>query len=565
MINKIKNIFNVFVKEERKKFVTLYIFSILASLLEVVGFGALFSLIYIIIEGNNSIFNEYILNFKFFLSSTGNINIQNLSYFIFIIFIIKIIITFFIHIYRVSFFAELNYQLSKRLLVNYLDKNYNFFFKNNSAQISQNITHEVELLINRLVQPFVNVSTELFFLSIFFITIFYKFKMGVFFLVFFFLFFLLFHRYINNLSVSYGMTRRDNDLKKVKLLKDIFNLIKQVKIQNLENLLLNKYLKTNFKSIDAMKKFNIMEKIPFTILETIIVSLSIFFIIYFVSQNAIEVLLVNFSIFTIIVVRSVPSINKISSGITSINYSYPIIIKFISQIGKKYKLSTKKNFKMFNFKKNFVLNNISYSYPNSKTIFKDLKLDIKKNSIIGIYGKSGAGKTTFVDLLVGLIDPTKGNLIIDNSKNKAIRKIGYLTQNTHIFDESLEYNIALESNNNNINREKIIDCIKMSELNYLFKKNMLNIKSKIGENGIKISGGEKQRIGLARLFYGDYSFLIFDEATSSLDVNNEVKIMKTIKKLSKNKTVIIISHNKRNLNFCEKIYEIKNLKLNKIK
>ena len=126
------------------------------------------------------------------------------------------------------------------------------------------------------------------------------------------------------------------------MLKDIFNLIKQVKIQNLENLLLNKYLKTNFKSIDAMKKFNIMEKIPFTILETIIVSLSIFFIIYFVSQNAIEVLLVNFSIFTIIVVRSVPSINKISSGITSINYSYPIIIKFISQIGKKYKLSTKK-------------------------------------------------------------------------------------------------------------------------------------------------------------------------------------------------------------------------------
>ena len=96
MINKIKNIFNVFVKEERKKFVTLYIFSILASLLEVVGFGALFSLIYIIIEGNNSIFNEYILNFKFFLNSTGNINIQNLSYFIFIIFIIKIIITFLI-------------------------------------------------------------------------------------------------------------------------------------------------------------------------------------------------------------------------------------------------------------------------------------------------------------------------------------------------------------------------------------------------------------------------------------------------------------------------------------
>ena len=565
MIKKIKNIFNIFTRKEKKKFVAIYIFSIFASLLEIVGFGALFSLIYVIIEGSNSIFNEYILNFKFFLNNSGNVNVVTLSYFILIIFILKIIISFLIHVYRVSFFAELKHQLSKRLLINYLEKHYSFFFKNNSAQISQNITHEVELLMNKLVQPFVNVSTELFFLSVLFTAIFYKFTIGALVLIFFILFFLYFHRYINKLSVLYGTTRRDNDLKKVKFLKDIFNLIKQVKIQNLENLLLNKYLKTNFKSVNAIKKFNIIEKIPFTILETIVVAFSIFFIIYFVSKDSIEMLLVNFSIFTIIVVRCVPTINKISSGITSINYTYPIIIKFISQIGKRHKLSTKNTFKMFNFNKNFLLKNISYSYPNSKEIFRNLTLDIKKNSIIGICGKSGVGKTTFVDLLVGLIDPTKGSVVIDNSIKKSIRKIGYLTQNTHIFDESLEYNISHESSSSNINKAKIINCIKMSELDYLLKRNKLNIKSKIGENGIKISGGEKQRIGLARLFYVDYNFLIFDEATSSLDVNNEDRIMKTIKKLSKNKTVIIISHNKKNLSFCEKIYEIKNLKLIKIK
>ena len=221
-----------------------------------------------------------------------------------------------------------------------------------------------------------------------------------------------------------------------------------------------------------------------------------------------------------------------------------------------------------NFEKKVEFKSIKFSYGSNKVVFDNLNFEIKKGDLIGIYGKSGSGKSTFLNLFTGLVYPSSGEIHIDSNKIENLRndswhhQIGYVTQNTFLINDTIKKNIAFGIEDLKIDLTRLEKVIKDADLRDLIKDRGLEYIIK--ENGMGLSGGQKQRVSIARALYKNPKILIFDEATSSLDNSSENFIIDTIKKLRKDKTVIIVSHKLSNLVICDQVYEMnKNGKLSK--
>ena len=210
--------------------------------------------------------------------------------------------------------------------------------------------------------------------------------------------------------------------------------------------------------------------------------------------------------------------------------------------------------------------NVSFSYNNQQTIFKNISLKIKSKEFIGIVGSSGSGKTTLLNLIIGFFKPNNGEIIKNKKKSDSynIKKwyeiIGYIPQRIYLIDDTLINNIKL-SRNKNVDQKKLKMSLKGSELEKEISNKKIFLNKKIGQNGSLLSEGQRQRLSIARALYHDRQILILDEATSSLDKENEKKILKTISKLKKYKTIIMVTHNTDNLEMFDRVFFVKDRKV----
>ena len=267
--------------------------------------------------------------------------------------------------------------------------------------------------------------------------------------------------------------------------------------------------------------------------------------------------------------RILPSSSRLFSALQTLDFSKPAIhliynelsdFKENNDLEKIKKVSNIFNYKI-SFDEKISLENIDFKYQNSdKYIFKNLNFTIHKNSTIGVIGESGSGKSTLVDILMGLIKPIKGSYLIDNHNMKYSLKtlrniIGYVPQSIFLIDDTIKNNIAFGAKN--VDYKMLDYAIKSSGLYEFINKSKDGIETFVGERGVKLSGGQKQRIGIARALYSNPDILIFDEATSSLDIENENKIVKTINKIQGKKTIIIITHRMSTIKNVDFIYRVK--------
>ena len=208
------------------------------------------------------------------------------------------------------------------------------------------------------------------------------------------------------------------------------------------------------------------------------------------------------------------------------------------------------------------IENITFSYDEfSEAVLKNVSLTINKGDIVGIIGESGAGKSTFVDIILGINSVNSGkiffnDMLISDFRSEWFSQIGYIQQNVYLIDDTLASNIAFGIDKEKIDLNKLNLVIQQSNLFDFVNKLPDGINTEVGERGLRISGGQRQRIGIARALYREPNFLVFDEATSNLDVKTEKVILDTIKTLSKTKTIIIIAHRRSTLVFCSTIYKI---------
>ena len=239
--------------------------------------------------------------------------------------------------------------------------------------------------------------------------------------------------------------------------------------------------------------------------------------------------------------------------------------RFVDKIQKDINGSKK----ITKFEKFIELKNVSFKYENNKSyILKDINIKIEKNSKIAIIGKSGSGKTTIVDILIGLLEPTEGSLLIDNEKVSELvswkKRIGYIPQNFYLFDESIKKNVAFGINEENIDENKVIKALEFAQLKGFVDTLEKGIETKVGNQGVKLSGGQKQRIIIARAVYNNPDVLILDEATSAIDEDVEKDFINNLLKIGKNKTIIIISHINSTIENCDKVLKVVDGKITNI-
>jgi ATP-binding cassette subfamily C protein len=268
------------------------------------------------------------------------------------------------------------------------------------------------------------------------------------------------------------------------------------------------------------------------------------------------------------VFRLMPSVNKIINAIQAIKYLEPIIDNLLVDFDSIDKNSSfvKKDLQKTKMNSKIILSNVTYGYNKDKLILDNLSLTINKNQKIGISGQSGCGKSTLIKILGGLIKPNNGQFIIDDKIQIKddylnLKDISFVPQNIFILNDTIRKNIAFGIDDEKIDDEKVNNCIKQVQLDQMLNTLSNGVNHNLLERGKNLSGGQIQRIGIARALYFEPDVIIFDESTSSLDKTNEEKILKLIEEISSNKTIIFVTHRKEVLSFCDITYHMKDKKI----
>lgn len=364
----------------------------------------------------------------------------------------------------------------------------------------------------------------------------------------------------------WGDTREALDRKILKTLTDSLSGIKEVKLFHKEAFFLDALKKNNYKKAKIFANYQTLSQIPRFYLEliTIIGMVGLILVLFYNGVKTTQIVTL-LGVFVAAAFRMIPSINRILSALQNIKYYGATVNKIYNQIiGFDFSKSNKKS-KQFTFDKEIKLEDIQFSYKE-KIILNSTNLEIKKGTTIGIVGASGSGKSTLVDLINGLLKPTKGTITVDGIEIDEFIKswqqsIGYVGQEIFLIDDTIKANIAFGISDQEINMDSIIKALEAAQLSSFIDDLELGIETKVGERGVQLSGGQKQRIGIARALYHNPSVLIFDEATASLDHETEKQVMNSIYNLKQDKTMIIIAHRISTLEDCDQVYEVKNGKI----
>jgi ABC-type bacteriocin/lantibiotic exporter with double-glycine peptidase domain len=374
------------------------------------------------------------------------------------------------------------------------------------------------------------------------------------------------------LSKDWALKMQNYEQLKIKSVQESFSGFKELKLLNKEKLFVNDFNNNNQKSNSMSLKFSLLYSFPRVYLE-IVGALGVVLLVILnldkTDKNSITSVIPMLGLYFVAFLRLLPSTNRILNSIETHRFGFPVLKILYNEFNKlDNKVLEKKNYP-FDFKKSLIFENVNFSFLNTKKeIFKNFNLTIKAGEKIGIIGDNGAGKTTFVNLLSGLLEPSKGSIFADGkSISKNIKNwqsnIGYIYQSTFLMNDTIENNICFNEIKNDNHYQKIKKIGTLLGFNKFLKKLPEGLNTIVGEGGSRLSGGQRQRIGIARALYFDRKILICDEITSSLDINVESSVINCLKNIDK--TVIIISHKIDNLKFCSKIYKIHDGKITLIK
>ncbi len=351
--------------------------------------------------------------------------------------------------------------------------------------------------------------------------------------------------------------------------------LKDVKVLNREEFFVRNYYETGKVGADVARNYAVLNNTPRVLIETVfIVSVLMFITIYINSGGNVGEIMTTIAAFGVAAIRVLPSVNRINTYITEIAYTQPSLdfvyenlqegMKTDAMLAERRANSQVEKLKL---EDKIELNHISFHYPDTdKYIFKDAHMAVPKGKSVGIIGASGAGKSTIVDVLLGLLHAQEGEITCDGvnifkNYESWLAQVGYIPQAIYLIDESIRDNIAFGIDADKIDDKRIWEVLEEAQLKEFVEELPEGLDTTIGDRGVRLSGGQRQRIGIARALYNDPEILVFDEATSALDNDTEAAVMEAVNSFHGKKTMIIIAHRLNTIEKCDIIYKVENTKL----
>lgn len=561
---------NIFVKVYKilpdyyKKRLPLLLLMIMGgTLLEALGLGAVLPAI-AILSG------QYINLIKDYFPLLDGLSQNGLIMLVFVglvgLYIFKSIYMLYLTWIQNDFAFGLQADLSKKIYVYYINKEYMFHLNNNSSELISHINGEVNTFTYQVVLPLTQVVTEITILIGLVVLLFNVQPISsIFIILFFFLLSVMYYKFFSNRLFNLGLSKQLHEAEKFKKVIQGLSGIREVKLHNVSDSFVKVFDKHNTASIYAGKIQQTINMVPRILLELMAVFgvvILVFIMIYVEKKNP-SGIVPSIAIFAAAAFRITPSINKLIISFQSIRYgtsSIEVLKKFNF---RNIKSNQSRKFIPISFQRDIHLKNISFKYPTRNDyVFKNLTLRIKRGESVGIFGPSGAGKSTLLDIILGLVKPNTGLLLIDKKDIWSLHQnsswqdcIGYVPQSIYLLDDSIIANVAFGIEAEKINYDLIIECLKKVDLYDFITTLPKGIFNYVGERGAQLSGGQKQRLGIARALYNKPTVLILDEATSALDSNTEKNIMRTISGMHGKLTIIAVAHRLSTLDFCD--YKIK--------
>ena len=566
----LSNFFKILNYKEKSNFIFLIFMLTIVALSEAVSIGSLIPLIKVILDPQyidtlKQIFNLGIINqipnekFVIFIIIT-----------VFIFFSIKYIflVIFYFALHKFTF--NLRYRLQKITFETYLSKDLKFFKDNNTSFLLRNLTTEIDQFSVAISSYLVIISEVFVILALISMVIFFQTTKAILVLVALLIFSIMCFRIFRERSSKLGIERKLNIGNQLKIINDAFGLIVDVILFKKQNFFVNKFKAFAKKTNSSMFRHNFYKSLPRIIFEWVFLIIIIFMLLYLIDDENFSNSLANITFLTAVIFKLIPSFNKIFVSYQDIRFSLPVLQEINQKffLRKEFIFKDSKENTKFEFK-NQKFKNVFFFYDEKEIILENLNFDLNKNKFIGIFGDSGGGKTTFINLLLGLLRPKKGEILINDIKSEEVlnefqKNVSYVPQDIYLIDSDIKENVAL-TDGAELSYENFEEIkIALNKAEFVSNKDLITneiLNRKVGQKGINLSGGQLQRVGIARAFYRKSQILILDEATRSLDQTTEEEIIKTLVKKKNDITIIMISHNKNNFKYCDEIYEIKNRKI----
>ncbi len=562
-----KNIYLLFTKSERLKILILFFGILIHGIIEISSIASILPFMSIVMDPtiiNTNIFLSKLYNF--FNFNSYNSFLVSLGLLVFILLFFSNAYAAFIFWWITRFVQFQSYRLSKKIFDNYLSQSYIFFLNRNSSELSKNVLTEVNRVIIGVIYPMLlAVSKVAIVIFIAILLLYVNPKLSIVISVTLTIAYGIVYYVVREYLRGIGELSTKATFEKYKFTDEAFSGIKDIKLRGTETEFIKKYSQPAKKFAEYSATSAVISLLPRYAIETLAFGGLLLIVIFLIStsENFMSVIPL-VALYALAGYRIMPGLQQIYHSIAQIRYNTPaldILLKDLKNSTYNKNITDGKLISLPKIKKEIEFKSVYFKYPNSNDqILENINVKIRSNSLTAFVGKTGSGKTTLIDILLGLLPINKGDILVDNIKLKEDnfsswqKKLGYVPQNIFLTDDTLKNNIAFAVPDNQVDHKKIINAAKLAELENYISTLPDKYNTYVGEKGIRISGGQIQRVGIARALYYNPEIIVLDEATSALDNLTEKNIMDSLKKLSKSKTIIIIAHRLSTIKNCDQIY-----------
>ena len=544
----------------------LFVGIIIKSLIEVIGVASITPFVSVMVNPEIVQTNSYLNSiYQYFNFSSTTSFLNYLGVFTLVLLLLTNVVSAIVEWMIIRFSKLMEARLSTQLMTQYLSNKYVFFLDNNSSKLGKNILAEVQRCIDGVIFPLMvaisrGVSALFIMALLVFVEPFAAIGVSILFGGGYFLIFVFVRKRLFRL----GKLSSESILKRFKTINEAFLGVKDIKLRSIEDVFISRYADSAKKLANYNIYQHVVSIMPRYVLESLAFGGVVLVMIYLVNQgNSSQAIIPVVALYAVAGYKLMPALQNIYSSIVTLKFNTPALIILSDDLknGYFYNKSEKIDLQSLKFNESFNLKSVSFKYSNAeKYAIKNINLTFKPNTTIGIVGSTGSGKTTLVDIILGLLESNSGQCSVDDiplsTSNIHLwqQKISYMPQNIFLIDDTVAANIAFGLGKEEIESEKLVNASKIANLHDFVSGLPKGYDTQIGEQGVRISGGERQRIGIARALYNNPEIIVLDEGTSALDTITEFSVMEAIRQLAHKKTIILIAHRISTVKDCDIIY-----------